>query len=842
LGALPARPRGFETTEVEVRAATKVGDRAPPDPRNRLAGVSRLPPAVLSLTTPVLLLFTLLVLVGPVLGVVAFRLAADRQAERRDAHLTDRLKERAYALRSHAQSLVEALHTSRSYFDWSDDVRPDEFESFARDLRSRHPAIQSLSWIPRVSAPGGDAVYRVGFVHPQAGGDVLAGLDPASHPIAGPALERAAATGQVVLTPPVDIEGSVPCQRCVLGFLAVREKDGDAPRGFVAFAVRIPDVLADATADVAGDASLRVRLLDPDAPAGTGLLHEPEDWAEAEESDTFVQRLDVAGRTWQLEGRATPAFLDEQRSYQPVVLGIAALLVWEVFCGFLILLGKGARDRQSRRQARFIRSVLQSLSEGVVVADGEGRIQLANEAAERMVGAHGRGTSAARWSSTQGCYLPDAETPYPPEQLPLARAIQGARVVDEDMYLRKPLADSGVWLSVSASPIRDETEGVTGGVVVFRDITQRKKTEAAIMRLSNAVEQTADAVIITDRRGRIEYVNPAFESATGYASEEVLGRTPRLFGPDSYSEDEYRELWKTLLRGKVYRVSAASRRKSGELYDVEQTITPMRDANGRITHFVSVARDVTEKKRRREQEFEMRLAARVQRHLFPESPPKVPGFDIAGAVFPAAETSGDYFDYIPLPDGTLTLAIGDVSGHGFGPALLMAETRAYLRSLLAADANLGSVLDRLNHSLQVDFKSEHFVTLLLAHVDPVRRTLVHANAGHVPGYVLDARGEIKHELLGTGPILGIFENRTYAGGEPVALETGDVVVLLTDGVTETRGSRDTFFGYSHALEIVREHRDLGAEEIVRALHRAVRAFAREESARDDTTILVCKVT
>ena len=425
--------------------------------------------------------------------------------------------------------------------------------------------------------------------------------------------------------------------------------------------------------------------------------------------------------------------------------------------------------------------------------------------------------------------------------MPLSRAIQGRRVTDEDVFVRRATSESGIWLSVSASPIHDEAEDVAGGVVVFRDITERKRSEAAILRLSEAIEQSADAVFITDRRGRIEYVNAAFERTTGWSRDEIMGESPRLLGPESYTDEQYRALWRSLLRGNVFQTSDPTRRKDGRLYDVEQTITPIKDARGRVTHIVSVARDVTEKRKVREQEFEMELAAQVQQALFPQRAPQLPGFDIAGAVFPAAETSGDYYDFIEMPDGGLTLAIGDVSGHGFGPALLMAETRAYLRSLLAAHQGLDTVLDRLNRSLLVDFQTDHFVTLLLAWIDPESRALVHANAGHVPGYVLRADGSVKAEHTGTGPILGIFDDRIYACGEPISLASGDLVVLLTDGVTETQDEKDRFYGAAPALDVVREHRGASAREILDRLYAAVRAFSRDDEPRDDTTILVCKV-
>ena len=841
----------------------------------------RLPHAAQAVVTPVMLI---LVVLGPLFGGLTYRVARDRQWGQEKEHLEDELAARANDLRTRTLSIVEALHAVKSFFDCSDFVSSDEFSRYTRDARTRHPAIHVIEWIPVVPARSRSAYearmrkegvpdyeirerdargqlvraaerplyYPVCFAEPHAGNEEAIGFDVGSETRRDAALDRAAESREAALTDPIALVQDPAAAQSVLGFLAVFDEGDDGShqgteslRGFALVACRIPDLVHASRRDAKDgrDEEVEIRLLDAEADGRQVELFASPGWSGSRPGplDLRDEQLHFAGQTWLLQGRPTAAYQERQPRHQPVVVAIVAILLWELLCAFVILLGKRSRDRVTRKQAGFIRSVLQSLTEGVVVADGDGRIQLANDAADRLVGADARSLPAAEWSSTLGCYLPDAETPYPVEHMPLARAIRGRQVVAEDMFVRKGASESGVWLSVSASPIRDEDDGVAGGVVVFRDITERKKSEAAILRLSQAVEQTADAVIITDRGGRIEYVNAAFEATTGYARDEVLGRTPRILGPESYTDEQYRNLWRTILKGEVYRTSDATRRKDGQIYHVEQTITPMRDARGRVTHFVSVARDITEKMLRREQQFEMDIAAKVQQRLFPQTAPQVDGLDIAGAVFPAAETSGDYYDYIGVSDSSLTLAIGDVSGHGFGPALLMAETRAYLRTHLAEHPELDAALARLNHSLLVDVRSEHFVTLLLAHVDRKAGTLVHANAGHVPGYVLDSSGAVKAELLGTGPILGIFDDCAYTCGAPIAVVPGDIVVLLTDGVTETQRAKDDFYGYERALDVVRRHRAAPAREIVEHLYRAVREFSREDDPRDDTTLVICKV-
>jgi PAS domain S-box-containing protein len=114
----------------------------------------------------------------------------------------------------------------------------------------------------------------------------------------------------------------------------------------------------------------------------------------------------------------------------------------------------------------------------------------------------------------------------------------------------------------------------------------------ALKKLSSAVEQTADHVIITDKHGIIEYVNPAFEKLTGFSLHEAVGQTPRLVKSAYHPPEFFRSLWKTILAGEVFRAEFINQKKNGELYREEKTITPLKDDHGRITHFVSVGRSL----------------------------------------------------------------------------------------------------------------------------------------------------------------------------------------------------------------------------------------------------------
>ena len=362
-----------------------------------------------------------------------------------------------------------------------------------------------------------------------------------------------------------------------------------------------------------------------------------------------------------------------------------------------------------------------------------------------------------------------------------------------------------------------------------------------IRMLSAVVEQTADSVMVTDPDGLIEYVNPAAARISGYLEEELIGRTPRVLRSGVHAEAVYEQLWTTLARGEVYRGTIVNRKKNGDLYHSEQTITPIRDAAGEIRRFVSVGKDVTELRKAAEQETRLQLARSVQQRLCPLSPPRASGLDLAGASFMTHATGGDYFDFITLRDGCTGLVIADVSGHGFDAALVMAETRAYLRSMAQSSSDPGEILTLVNRVLVSDLEGSQFVTMIVACLNSHTRTLRWASAGHTTGFVLDAGGAVKAEMTATGVPLGIFSNATFATATAVEVQAGDMVALSTDGITEAENAAGGWFGSDRAVEVLRARRQEPAAKIVQRLYRAVRDFSGGVPQADDITVVVCKV-
>jgi sigma-B regulation protein RsbU (phosphoserine phosphatase) len=281
-----------------------------------------------------------------------------------------------------------------------------------------------------------------------------------------------------------------------------------------------------------------------------------------------------------------------------------------------------------------------------------------------------------------------------------------------------------------------------------------------------------------------------------------------------------------------------NKRKDGRLYLARLTITSVRDKSGETTHFVGDSQDITEAKEAAANREAINAARKVQESLFPSEPPSVPGFDIAGAVHTAEHASGDYFDYIPMGDGSIGVLVADVSSHGLGPALLMAQMQAYIRALADSYDDPAALLNHANR-LFAQNSAENFVTLFLGRLDMENRSLVYSGAGH-QGYVISANGNVE-VLRATGIPLGIDADLGVSSAPPVALNSGDIVLLPTDGIEEAKRPDGSMFGRERAFDVVRENREKSAAEIVEALFRAAREYSDGERQMDDITAVVVKI-
>jgi sigma-B regulation protein RsbU (phosphoserine phosphatase) len=234
----------------------------------------------------------------------------------------------------------------------------------------------------------------------------------------------------------------------------------------------------------------------------------------------------------------------------------------------------------------------------------------------------------------------------------------------------------------------------------------------------------------------------------------------------------------------------------------------------------------------------MNMARTIQARSFPSVPPQMDGLDIAGACQPAEATSGDYFDFIPMRDGKMGIVLADVSGHGFGSALVMAETRAYLRALATAHDNLEEILTRANDMLASSKDDQLFVTLFMGCIHPAFRSLVYAGAGH-EAFLLHANG-VRDRLESTCLPLGVAKDAVVPRAFAVSLDAGDILLLCTDGIFEAKSVDGEAFGVNRAIEAINSNRTKPAAQVLHRLFQSVREFSSHRAQSDDMTAVIVK--
>ncbi len=228
----------------------------------------------------------------------------------------------------------------------------------------------------------------------------------------------------------------------------------------------------------------------------------------------------------------------------------------------------------------------------------------------------------------------------------------------------------------------------------------------------------------------------------------------------------------------------------------------------------------------------------VQQALFPKSAPQLAGWEIAGRCDPAEQTGGDYYDYFPMADAAQAIAIGDASGHGLGPALVMTALRSTLRTLAADYNDMYYVISRTNHIMGPDLPKQMFATLMLVRLDPQTAQGVYISAGQ-PGYLLDRHGQVRSLLRAHFP--PVMGGNDFARMEPgeFSMAPGEILLMYTDGITEAGVAREPF-GSERMLAVVREHRHENAKTIIEELYTAVAKFTSGEAQHDDMTVVVVK--
>jgi serine phosphatase RsbU (regulator of sigma subunit) len=235
---------------------------------------------------------------------------------------------------------------------------------------------------------------------------------------------------------------------------------------------------------------------------------------------------------------------------------------------------------------------------------------------------------------------------------------------------------------------------------------------------------------------------------------------------------------------------------------------------------------------------DLEIARQIQQAMLPTAAYQAAGIEAFGMTRPANTVGGDFYDILPLPDGRLLLALGDVAGKGSPAALLMALLLAMMRTLVDEGFDGAALVERLNTQIAKHAPGSRFITLFVATLDPASGRLAYVNAGQNPPLLRRAGGG--YERLRDGGIaLGMFDHATYTAGD-TSLATGDLLVMYSDGVTEAENGAGQPFDERGLERVIDAHGRGSAKELGWATFAAVERHAIEKKLADDLTVLVAR--
>ncbi len=500
----------------------------------------------------------------------------------------------------------------------------------------------------------------------------------------------------------------------------------------------------------------------------------------------------------------------------------------------------------------FLETIMNSAIDTIFVLDSRGVIIMANSRAEKLTGYSV--VEIIGMSSSQlvpGAVFDEVKKYFSSHK-------EKWRIIEQKTTLvRKDAVEKKIKYRLVPLFQHKKLRGIIGSA---EDITEQSMVEGELRKLIQAVEQSPATVVITDTEGNIEYVNPKFTQLTGYESDEVIGKNPRIMKSGSQPREFYEELWKTIKDGHEWRGEFHNLKKDGGAFWEFSSISPVKNDNGAITHFVAVKEDITERKQAEDAliESENRLRVRndiiendlknaqtIQKALLPKDVPNKDGFLVHYRYIPLDTVGGDFFTFHDIDHDSFSVFVGDVTGHGVSAALFTAllkfTTQKINENLYTSPADY---ILHINNEL-LDIMSGYFVTALYAVFSREefsnKAKISFARGGH-PYPVLLRKSDHSVEMLKSkGTILGMFSDLTIHE-KSVELEKGDRIYLFTDGIIEVYDSRKEMLGPEGLSEIIGNTFDTTLQESIELILEKVEEYQDMSTFEDDMAIIGVEVT
>lgn len=368
-------------------------------------------------------------------------------------------------------------------------------------------------------------------------------------------------------------------------------------------------------------------------------------------------------------------------------------------------------------------------------------------------------------------------------------------------------------------------------------------------RLRELLDLIPDYVYVMDYEGRMRMVNRAVGDGLGLPREKIVGRRFSDLDPDSQQGREIvRRAQETIDIGTpLITVEMPFKRADGREQVLRLHEIPFVDPVRGDRVLLGIATDITAQKQldreRMERERiaqELGLAREIQSGLLPDTPPELERFEVAGWSAPAEETGGDGYDWMTQPDGRTVVTLADATGHGIGPALLMAGCRAYARATLGLPGELAAQIGQLNKHLCHELRDGRFVTFAAAALDDADGTIELVSAGQGPIFRLIAAEDQIEPVSAHGLPLGVVCSEEFESTGRQRYAPGDLLVIASDGLFEASNAAHELFGAERFAELVRKHAHESPAELITTLRGAVEAHAHGTPPTDDRTLVVVR--
>jgi len=408
--------------------------------------------------------------------------------------------------------------------------------------------------------------------------------------------------------------------------------------------------------------------------------------------------------------------------------------------------------------------------------------------------------------------------------------------------------------------IRDSEGNPDYVITLHEDITERLKAEEALAaseRLFRTIFENAQiGISVVNISAQQYHTNRALHEMLGCTSEDLssVEKWDLMVHPDEREAGAKR--YADLVAGKLDRDEWEQRfvRPDGRLVIANGRFSVLRDVTGRALYVLNLSEDITER-RRAEKELreahetlaqqllainnELELARQTQLSILPKGTPRLPGLEIAARYMPMSAVAGDFYDFVMVDEKHVGILIADVSGHGLSAALVASMLKSALPAQLPHASNPARVLSGLNQALFGKFEA-HYVTAAYVFVDMANNTVSYAGAAHPPLLWWHANTQHASECLENGLMLGPFRDSTYSA-MTFALEKGDEIILVTDGILEARDSSGDQFGMDRLRTTIESNHALSANAFADALLAGLSTWSETTigpGQTDDITLIV----